>query len=236
MSPNSCACVGRPRRPSEMDAASPGTTLAIGLSLLMVAGYVWGSGVNRRLRWSLARWARTAFRDLPDGATIQTFGTSGVLIRQPRPRPDISDLQMTVLLEPREVAPLWLWSRLRGRRDLVVARIALYSPARADLEIAARASPFGQAAMHALTEADGWRVVDRGDTFTVAARRTRDPEALGKDLLRILTPVIPGLAQVSVRRGTPAVQVGFPLPAPEVPLEPILDALAAAARRLERDG
>lgn len=199
----------------------------------MVAGYVWGSAVNRRFRWSLARWARAAFRDLPHGATIQTFGTSGVLIRQPRPRPDISDLQITVLLEPREVAPLWLWSRLWGRRDLVVVRITLRSPARADLEIAARASAFGRAAMRALTEADGWRVVDRGETFTVAARRTRDPEGLGQDLLRILTPVIPGLAQVSVRRGTPAVQVGFPLPAPEVPLNPILDGLAAAARRLE---
>jgi hypothetical protein len=216
-----------------MDAASPGTALAIGLSLLMVAGYVWGSAVNRRLRWSLARWARTAFRDLPHGATIQTFGTSGVLIRQPRPRPDISDLQITVLLEPREVAPLWLWSRLWGRRDLVVVRITLRSPARADLEIAARASAFGQAAMRALTEADGWKVVDRGEAFTVAARRTRDPEGLGQDLLRILTPVIPGLAQVSVRRNTPAVQVGFPLPEPEVPLDPILDGLAAAARRLE---
>jgi hypothetical protein len=218
-----------------MDTTSPGTALAIGLSLLLVSGYVWGSAVNRRLRWSLARWTREAFRDLPDGATIRTFGTSGVLIRQPRPRPDILDLQMTVLLEPREVAPLWLWYRLQGRRDLVVLRFTLRGPARADLEIAARASAFGQAAMRALTEAEGWRVVDRGETFTIAARRTRDPEELGKDLLRILTPVLPGLAQVSVRRGTPVVQVGFPLPPPETPLGPILDGLAGAARRLEQD-
>ncbi len=216
-----------------MDTSSPGTVLAISLSLLMVAGYVWGSSVNRRLRWSVARWARQGFRDLPDGATIQTFGSSGVLFRQPHPRPDIADLQMTVLLEPREVTPLWLWHRLRGRQDFVVLRITLPNPARADLEIAARESPFGQAAMRALTEADGWSIVDRGQTFTIAARRTRDPEGLGKDILRALTPAVPGLAQISVRRGTPAVQVGFALPPPETPLGPILDGLAAVAQRLE---
>jgi hypothetical protein len=216
-----------------MDTTSPGTVLAIGLSLLLVAGYVWGSSVNRRLRWSLGRWARQGFRNLADGATIQTFGTSGVLIRQPHPRPDILDLQMTVLLEPREVTPLWLWHRFRGRQDFVVLRITLPNPARADLEIAARGSPFGQAAMRALTEADGWRVVERGETFTIAARRTREPEELAKDLLRTLTPLVPGLAQVSVRRGTTAVQVGFPLLPPETPLGPILDGLAAVAQRLE---
>ncbi len=216
-----------------MDTTSPGVGFAIGLSLLMVAGYVWGSAHNRRVRWSVARWAREAFRGLPDDATLRAFGTSGVLIRQARPRQGITDLQITVLLEPREVLPLWLWSRFAGRRDLVVMRVTLAAPARADLEIVARASAFGRAAMHGVTEAEGWRVVERGERFTIAARRTQDATALAQDLLRILAPAVPGLAQISVRRGTPAIQVGFPLPPETVRLASILDGLAGAARRLE---
>jgi hypothetical protein len=219
-----------------MDTSSPGTALAIGLSLLLVAGYVWGSAANRRTRWSVARWAREGLRTAPDEATIRTFGTSGVLIRQPRPRPGIADLQITVLLEPREVLPLWLWHRIAGRRDLAVARAALAAPARADLEVVDRTSAFGRAAMRGLTAADGWTIVERGDRFTTAARRTQDAAALAHDLLRILTPAIPDLAQVSLRRGTPALQVGFPLPPQAVPLGPVLDGLAAAARRLDQRG
>ncbi len=216
-----------------MPPTSPGVALAIGLSLLMVAGYVWGSAVNRRVRWSIARWAREGLRGLPEGATIRAFGTSGFLVRQPRPRPGITDLQLTVLLEPREVLPLWLWHRIQGRRDFAVLRITLATPAAADVEIAARASAFGRAAMGALTEADGWRVVHRGEAFTIGARRTKDAAALGQELLRILGAAIPRLAQISVRRGNPTVQVGFPLPSPKAPLAGILDSLAAAARRLQ---
>jgi len=216
-----------------MDTTSPGVAFAIGLSLLMVAGYVWGSAHNRRVRWAVARWAREGFRGLPDDATLRAFGTSGVLIRQTRPRQGITDVQITVLLEPREALPLWLWSRFAGRRDLVVMRVTLAAPARADLEIVARASAFGRAAMQGVTEAEGWRVLERGERFTVAARRTQDATVLAHDLLRILAPTVPGLAQISVRRGTPAMQVGFPLPPERVRLGPILDGLAGAAQRLE---
>jgi hypothetical protein len=217
-----------------MQPASP-VDLAIGASLLLVAAYLWGSAVNRRVRTRIMRWAREGLRGLPEGGTVRILGTSGVLIRQPRPRPDLVALQITVLLEPREVGPLWLWHHAQGRRDLVVLGATLHDPARADLEIVARVSAFGRAAIRTLTEADGWRIVDRDATFTIAARHTKDAVALGRGLVQLLSPGIPNLAQVSVRRGSPAVQVGFPFPQPAVPLGPILDTLAVAARRLLDD-
>ena len=67
-------------------------------------------------------------------------------------------------------------------------------------EIVARASAFGRAAIRGLAEADGWRIVDRDATYTIAARRTKDAVALGRGLVRLLSPAIPSLAQVSVRR------------------------------------
>ncbi len=218
-----------------MASTSPGTTLAIALSLLLVAGYLWGSMVNRRVRRMAAGWARRGLSGLPEGATIRTLGAAGILIRQPHPRPGLEDLQMTVLLEPREVLPLWLWHRLTGRRDLVVLRITLTAAAAADLEIVARAHPFGRAALRALSEADGWRVVHRNETFTIGARRTKNAATLGQSVLRVLAPAIPGLAQLSMRRGNPTVQVGFPLPPPEMSLGPMLDNLAAVAQRLQGD-
>ncbi|TMJ08024.1 MAG: hypothetical protein E6H02_10585 [Bacillati bacterium ANGP1] len=216
--------VGRLMRPP-----SP-ADLAIGASLLLVAAYLWGSAVNRRVRTRAVRWAGEGLRGLQEGGTVRLLGTSGVLIRQPRPRPELAALQITVLLEPREVGPLWLWHHLQGRRDLAVLAVTLPEPARADLEIVARASAFGRAAIRGLAEADGWRIVDRDATYTIAARRTKDAVALGRGLVRLLSPAIPSLAQVSVRRGAPAVQVGFSLAQPAAPLGPILDALAGAAR------
>ena len=213
-----------------METGSPGIAAAVGLSFLLIVGYLWGATANRRVRRVILRWAREGLAGLPEGATVRIYGTSGAVIRQGNPRAGIRDLAFTVLLEPREVPPVWLWERVRGRRDLVVLRIALSEAARADLEIAGRTSAFGRTAMAGLTEADGWKVVERGEAFTIAARRTRDAAALGGDLLRALVPAIPGLGQVSVRRGTQAVQVAFSLPAP--PLGPMLDGLAAAARRL----
>jgi hypothetical protein len=218
-----------------MASTSPGVTLAVALSLLLVAGYLWGSVVNRRVRRMAAGWARRGLSGLPDGATIRTLGTAGFLIQQPRPRPGLDDLQLTVLLAPREVLPLWLWHRLTRRSDLVVLRVALATAAAADLEIVARASPFGRTALRGLNEAEGWKVVHRNEAFTIGARRTKNAAPLGQNVLSLLAPAIPGLAQISMRRGNPTVQVGFPLPRPEVSLGPMLDALAAVAERL-REG
>lgn len=188
--------------------------------------------MNRRLRRVALAWIASGLRGLPEASTVRTYGTAGMTVRQPRPRPGIDDLEITVVLTPREMTPLWLWHRLRGQPDMLVARARLPHPIAADLEVVARRSAFGRAAMRALTEGEDWRVVDRDATFTTAARRTRDAAALARDLVNILWPSFPGLAQVSLRRDNRVLQVACPLPPPTTPFAPLLDALQAAARRL----
>lgn len=216
-----------------MTHGSPAALVAIGASFLLLAGYFWGAAVNRRIRRVTLRWIRDGLRDLPRDPTVYSYGSAGLVIRLPTPRPGIEDLQLTVLLTPREMTPLWLWHKLRHQPDMLVLRALLPAPLRADLEVVARTSAFGRAAMRALTASEGWAVVDRGPLFTTAARRTRDAATLARDLLGALQPSLPGLVQISLRRGNRVLQVASPLPSPTTPLAPALDALAEAARRLQ---
>ncbi len=182
------------------------TRLITAVCILLIGAYFIGLRANRRTGRALARWVRDGLKVTGGEASIRWLGASGFIIDARDPAPPFVRLMVTALLEPREVAPLWLYYRLRGRRDLLVVRCQLTRAPGEGIEIAAPASPIGRTAL-AQIEAEGGWAIQRHDGFIVAAK-AGDAEA-GERLWRLFRQHTRGLWQISVRENPPHLQVSL---------------------------
>jgi len=182
------------------------TRLVTAISVLLIGGYFIGLSMNRRVGRGLARWVRDGLRVAGGEGTIRWLGSSGFVIDVRGLAPPLTRLTVTALLEPREVPPLWLYWRLRGRRDLLVVRCWFVRRPRRSLEIAAPASFIGRTALAAVPAEQGW-TVRQLDDFVVAA--PADGAPLGDELWKVFRAHTAGLWQISVRNQDPHLQVSL---------------------------
>lgn len=180
--------------------------LITAVSILLIGGYFIGVTRNRRVGRALAWWVHAGLRDLGAETTIRWLGASGFLIGARGLPPPLTRLTVTALLEPREVAPLWLYAHLRGRRDVLVVRFALARPPQGSIEIVQPASFIGRAALAAIAEDHAW-AARRRDGFVIATRGGH--AAVADELWGIFRQHTAGLWQVSVRPVDPHLQVSL---------------------------
>lgn len=95
---------------------------AIAITVLFLVWYVWGSWLNRRRAQHLIAAIRQAVLTVGKGPTIQWFGRSAFQVDVGQPSAPFTGVHVLCLLEPRDFALAFAWSRLRGRRDQVLIR------------------------------------------------------------------------------------------------------------------
>lgn len=169
-----------------------------GLALLafLVGGtglwYVLGTRANRRVGWHLLKWLREGTWAYGERAQTNWFGTSNFWFRiDPAKRP-YRRFQITVLLEPRDMAFWGLFARLfLNRRDLFVLRGDLRNPPRYEVEIFDRFANV-PAETRRRIRAEGWEVRKLpGFGLTVAS-----PGDLGPTPARLIDAVSPYTGRV----------------------------------------
>ncbi|NPA26209.1 MAG: hypothetical protein GXO36_01215 [Chloroflexi bacterium] len=96
----------------------------IALSLILAIGYVVGLWINRRKSRTVYRWIRRGLRGVwgqePQGAWLGSMATGARL--QLRGAGPFRQIEVVFLLQMREVLPLWLFNRVRGKGDELVIR------------------------------------------------------------------------------------------------------------------
>jgi hypothetical protein len=115
----------------------PGIVAVIGLCVLLVLWYGGGYLYNRQHGRRLFRWLETGLDVLGDDREAGWLGSpaAGARVNVIHATPPFRRLEITLLLEQREILPLWLFSRLRGKRDWIIIRATLRSPRRGEVEI-----------------------------------------------------------------------------------------------------
>jgi hypothetical protein len=115
----------------------PGVIAVIGLCVFLVLWYGGGHLYNRRRGQRLFRWLETGLDVLGGETESGWIGSpaSGARINVVHADPPFRRLELTLLLENREMPLLWLLDRLRGKQDRLIIRATLRSPRRGDVEV-----------------------------------------------------------------------------------------------------
>jgi hypothetical protein len=219
------------RRRALMFNWSPtGTDLAIGLAAFLLLWYVVGMQINRRRGVTLMRQVRDSIQAFGGTATIRWFGRSAFRVEAEQLTSPFVRLGVSVVLEPRETFFLWIFGRLRGRRDWLFTGVTLGGRVASSFEVY---HPGRRGAFQVSSEIreKGWRqepLAGRPPLLCAA------PDADGKDLAQKTMGLLAGLEVWRVGLGpkAPHLMVSLPVPATEtgrpLPIFALLPQLAQA--------
>ncbi|OGO71757.1 MAG: hypothetical protein A2Z37_00245 [Chloroflexi bacterium RBG_19FT_COMBO_62_14] len=187
-----------------------GQQIAIYLGVFLLLWYIAAAAYNRRRGVRAYRWLRPGLAKLgpiSDARWIGSSGSGARLVVGKADRP-FRQVEAAYLLETRELLPLWLINRLRGRRDALILRADLRSSPRGELEVMRR----GDSRLKGITasgERNPWILskVEFAGEFQ-SAQRGRVPEPLLEEVRIFLET-----AGACVRR------MSFSLKSPHIILE-----------------
>jgi len=116
----------------------PGVVAVIGLCVFLALWYGGGHLYNRRRGQRLFCWLEAGLDVLGGEREAGWIGSpaSGARTNVIHAAPPFRRLEITLLLENREVPLLWLLDYLRGKQDGLIIRATLRSPRRGEVEVA----------------------------------------------------------------------------------------------------
>lgn len=186
------------------------TQAVIALSIALVIWYVVGAQMNRRRASHLLRWVREGVREFGGEATWRGLGTSGFQVTVNGAKHPFRRIEMTVLLESREMLLLWLFNRLRGQRDLMIFKADLRTRPKAEMEVMRRRGGIAQEVLKAMDE-KSWVKGKIEDTNLMVVRKGKDIAALAERLSPLLREHAPYILRISLREASPHLLVNLSL-------------------------
>jgi hypothetical protein len=103
--------------------------------IAIVGWFALGTHVNVRKGHRFLEWLQGGLPIVGEKTTLRWLGSSVVHLQIENAREPFRRVEVLIVLEPRDVPPLWLLSRLRGRRDLLIIRTELRSVPKLQVEI-----------------------------------------------------------------------------------------------------
>ncbi len=163
---------------------NPGQWIVIGVCFVLIAGYIRGYYVNRRMAEQVLAWLKAGsgkWGQMTPGERLGSLVTGGRLNIN-GPVDPFQRVEIIFLLAPRENLIFWLFDSLRGRRDELVLKISYRAtPKKEDLLEAGspRDRDFQQAASQsgkalATTPIDGGLAIAQHNQDSGTANQTRD--------------------------------------------------------------
>lgn len=113
---------------------SPGLSLFILAVILVVGWFAVGTHYNVRKGHAIMRWLQDGLPLVGEKTNLRWLGSSVLELKIQQAKPPFRAAEIVVAFEPRDVAPIWLMSRLRGRRDLFIFRALLHHRPSVQLE------------------------------------------------------------------------------------------------------
>jgi hypothetical protein len=114
---------------------SPELAIFVVVVILIVGWFALGTHVNVRKGHRFLEWLQGGLPLVGEKTTLRWLGSSVVHLQIENAHEPFRRVEVLVVLEPRDVPPLWLLSRLRGRRDLLIVRTELLSVPKLQVEI-----------------------------------------------------------------------------------------------------
>jgi hypothetical protein len=114
------------------------SSLFVAVVVVVVGWFAVGTQINVRKGHRLLAWLQSGLPLIGERTTLRWLGSSAVELRIASAHAPFRRAEVVVVLEPRDVPPVWLWSRLQRRRDLIIFRGELQQRPRLRLELLSR--------------------------------------------------------------------------------------------------
>ncbi len=122
-----------------------GTIIVIALSVFLLLWYIGGHLYNRRRGQYLVHWLAEGLDALGEERQWGWIGSpaSGARILIHQAHPPFQRMEITILLENREIPILWLADRLQKKRDWVIIKATCRSPGDGEVQVGPLSEVFG---------------------------------------------------------------------------------------------
>ena len=186
---------------------SPNLALFILVILIVVGGFALGTHRNVRRGDDAMRWAQGGLPLVGEKAKLHWLGSSVLQLKIQNAKRPFRDAEVLFVLEPRDIAPLWLLARARGRRDLFIFRSRMHNLPGLEFE-AFEPKAWSARGREAQLRNQKWRPVTVREPLVAYAP---EPPALANRVLELTA--LPGcpLIRLSIQRNDPNFEVHWPL-------------------------
>jgi hypothetical protein len=175
--------------------------------IFVVGWFAVGTQYNVRKGHDTMRWLQDGLPLIGEKTNLRWLGSSVVELKIQQAKAPFLRADVLVVLEPRDVAPLWAAARLRGRRDLFIFRSVLRNPPRQELEALDTTSWSTRGREHQL-EKDKWVPVPLSPPLVAYAPQQ---SAAASELLTIAALDGCPVVRLSVHRTEPNFEVQWRL-------------------------
>lgn len=115
-----------------------GQQIVIIISVFLVLWYLVFATINRRRGIAMYYWLREGLQklgEIDEASWIGSSGSGARLVVSKAQKP-FQRIEMIYLLESREILPLWVFNRLRGKRDEIILKATLRNTPVLEVEVA----------------------------------------------------------------------------------------------------
>ena len=192
-----------------------GQQIVIIVSIFLVVWYLIFATINRRRGIAMYYWLREGLQvlgDIDESSWIGSSGSGARLVVGKAQKP-FKRVEMVYLLESREILPLWIFNRIRGKRDEIILKATLRSAPVLEVEVA-RAGDRQMEDMIAKEKQKPYTTTASQDNFAIAQRGRPDEVEL-KRLEAFLNQYQANLFRISLQRSSPHLILRSYLPDPK---------------------
>jgi hypothetical protein len=186
---------------------SPNLALFILVVLLVVGGFALGTHRNVRRGHDAMAWLQDGLPLVGEKTTLRWLGSSVVQLKIQNAKRPFREAEVLFVLEPRDIAPLWLLARARGRRDLFIFRSRMHKLPEFEFEAFAP-NAWSARGREAQLRSQKWQTVPAHKTLVAYVP---EPLPLASRLLDLAELSVCPLVRLSIQRRDPNFEVHWPL-------------------------
>ena len=210
------------------------TPVLIGLLILVMGWFAFGTIYNIRKGESAMRWMQGGLPLIGERTTVRWLGTTAVEMNMVKARPPFESAGLVIFLEPRDVPWFWGLARAQGRRDTLIIRAQLRTSPHADLEAIDRKSWSGRDALRRI-ESERWTVSEpTADEALAIYFKTEGALERANLLLKLARESGFVVRRLSLRHSEPHLQMHLALPATEASAHNFFQAVRELGERASR--
>ncbi len=210
-------------------------SILIGLVIVVMGWFAFGIVRNLRRGNAVLKWMQIGLPRLGERTTLRWLGSSAVDLNLAKAKPPFRQVQLLIVLEPRDVPWFWLIAHARGRRDMLIVRGQLLSAPQYEFDLLAPNS-WSESERSGRADARQWAVEALASMNFRAPQTTRSlSRSMASPLLQAAQHVHPSVWRLSTRREEPHLELHVPIPDPKsMDAAQFFSALRALAEQMSK--
>lgn len=110
-------------------------SILIAVVIIVMGWFAFGIVRNIRRGNAVLRWMQAGLPKLGERTTVRWLGSSAVDLNLAKAKPPFRQVQLLIVLEPRDVPWFWVIAHARGRRDMLIVRGQLPAPPQYEFDL-----------------------------------------------------------------------------------------------------